>query len=78
MLILADRNGIFKCQTYEEIKCQSNRGAWMAQLVKCLTSAQVMISWFMDSGPVSGSMLTVQSLEPTSDFAYPSLSLSLP
>ena len=35
----------------------------MAQPVKCLTSTQVMISRFMGSSPVSGSMLTAQSLE---------------
>ena len=48
-------------------------GAWVAQLVKCMTSARVMISWFMSSSPVSGSVLTAQSLEPASD----SVSLSL-
>ena len=46
----------------------------MAQLVKCPTSAQVMISWFMGSSPISGSVLTAQSLEPASD----SVSVSLP
>ena len=30
----------------------------MAQSVKRLTSAQVMISWFVASGPMSGSVLT--------------------
>ena len=47
-------------------------GIWVAQLVKCLSLAQVMISWFLGSSPISGSMLA-QSLEPTSD----SVSLSL-
>ena len=46
----------------------------MAQLVKCLTLAQVMISWFMSLSRASGSVLTAQSLEPASD----SVSLSLP
>ena len=46
----------------------------MAQSVKRLTLAQVMISWFMSSSPVSGSVLTAQSLEPASDFVSPSLS----
>ena len=41
------------------------------------TSAQVMILWFESSSPVSGSVLTAQSLEPTSDSVSPSLS-SLP
>ena len=45
----------------------------MAQLVKYLTLAQVMISWFVGSSPVSGSVLTAQSLDPALD----SVSLSL-
>ena len=45
----------------------------MAQSVKCLTSAQVMISQFMGSSPTSGSVLTAQCLEPDSDFVSPSL-----
>ena len=49
------------------------RGAWEAQSVGSLTSAQVMISTFMGSSPVSGSVLTVQSLEPASDSVSPSL-----
>ena len=43
------------------------RGTWVAQLVKCPTSAQVMISWFVGSSPALGSMLTAQSLEPASN-----------
>ena len=39
-------------------------GAWVAQLVERLTSAQVMISRFVGSSPASGSVLTAQSLEP--------------
>ena len=35
----------------------------MAQLVERLTLAQVMISWFMSSSPMSGSVLTALSLE---------------
>ena len=46
-------------------------GAWVAQLVECLTSAQVMISQFMSSSPASGSMLTAQSLESASDMCLP-------
>ena len=49
------------------------QGAWVAQSVKCLISAQVMISQFMSLSPTSGSVLTAQSLEPTSS----SVSLSL-
>ena len=49
-------------------------GAWVAQSVKCPTSAQVMISWFVSSSPSSGSVLTAQSLESASDSVSPSLS----
>ena len=49
-------------------------GAWVAQSVKSLTSAQVMISQFMSSSPASGSVLTAHSLEPASDSGSPSLS----
>ena len=50
----------------------------MTQLVKHLTSAQVMISQFVNLSPVSGSVLTAQSLEPASDSVFPSLSASPP
>ena len=50
------------------------RGAWVAQLVKRPTSAQVMFSQIVGSSPASGSVLTAQSLEPASDSVYPSLS----
>ena len=50
------------------------RGAWVAQSVEHLTSAEVMTSRFMSSSPTSGSMLTTQSLEPVSDSVSPSLS----
>ena len=53
-------------------------GAWLAQLVKRWTWAQVTISWFMGSSPMSGSVLTALSLEPASDSVSPSLSLSAP
>ena len=56
----------------------NNRGAWVAQLIERLTSAQVMISWSVSLSPVLGSVLTAQSLEPTSDFASPLLSAPLP
>ena len=49
-------------------------GTWVAQLVKRPTSAQVMILQFVGSSPVSGSVLTAQSLEPASDSVSPSLS----
>ena len=50
------------------------RGARVAQSVKRLTSAQVMISRSVSSIPVSGSVLRAQSLEPASDSGSPSLS----
>ena len=53
------------------------RGAGVAQSVKPPTSAQVMILWFMNSSPTSGSVLTAQSLEPASDSVSPSLSAPL-
>ena len=64
------------------IRC-AKRGAWVARSVKCLTSAEVMISWSVSSSPTSGSVLTVQSLEsaldsvPLSHCAPPSLMLCL-
>ena len=45
----------------------------MAQLVKCPTSAQDMISQFVSSSPASGSVLTARSLEPAVDSVSPSL-----
>ena len=50
-------------------------GAWGAQSVKRPTSAQVMISRFMGSSPVLGSVLMAQGLEPASVLCLP---LSLP
>ena len=50
-----------------------SRGAWVAQLVKRPTSAQVMISQSVSSSPALGSVLTAQSLEPVSDSVSPSL-----
>ena len=60
------------------LKNFENRGAWVAQLVKCLALAQVMISPFPSSSPTSGSVLTAQSLGSVSDSVSPSRSLPLP
>ena len=49
------------------------QGIWVAQSLKRLTSAQVMISQFVSSSPASGSVLTAQSLEPALDSVSPSL-----
>ena len=46
----------------------------MAQSIKRPTLAHVMISQFVSLSPVSGSVLTSQSLEPASDSVSPSLS----
>ena len=46
----------------------------MAQSVKRLTSDQLMISLSVSLTPISGSVLTAQSLEPASDSTSPSLS----
>ena len=54
------------------------RAAWVAQLVKCLTSAQVTISQFMGLSPMSGSVLTARSWEPAADSASPSISAPPP
>ena len=50
----------------------------MTQLVKHLTSTQVMISRFVSSTPASGSVLIAQSLEPASDSVSPLLSAPPP
>ena len=60
-----------KCKLHLRIKM--NGGAWVAQLVKPLTSAQVMISWFVCLSPASGSVLTARNLEPALESVSPSL-----
>ena len=55
-----------------------SRGAWVAQSVKGRTLAQVMISRLVGSGPMLGSVLTAQSLEPASDSVSASLSAPSP
>ena len=50
----------------------------VAQSVKRLTSAQVVISQSVSSSPVLGSVLTAQSLEPILDSVSPPLFLPLP
>ena len=57
---------------------EKSRGAWVAQLVERLTSAQVMILQSVSSSPVSGSVLTAQTLEPASDSVSPSFSAPSP
>ena len=55
-------------------KPPSGWGAWVAQSVKHLISAQVMITHSVSSSPALGSVLIAQSLEPASDSVSPSLS----
>ena len=57
------------------LKILSGWGEWVAQLVKRLTSAQVMISQFMSLSPMPVSGLTAQSLESALDSVSPSLSV---
>ena len=52
-------------------KISKHWGAWVAQSVKCPTSAQNMISRFVSPSPAWGSVLTAQSLEPASDSVSP-------
>ena len=61
-----------------KLKITHHWDAWVVQLVKRPTLAQVMILWFMASSPVSGSVLTARSLESASDSVSPSLSASPP
>ena len=59
-------------------KYDRNRDAWVAQSVKCLTSTQVIISWFESSSPMLGSVPTAQSLGPASHSECESLSAPPP
>ena len=71
-----DEQNVIHTQTVElptPLKRRKFWGAWVAQSVKHLTSAQVMISWVVGSSSASGSVLTAQSLEPVSDSVSPSL-----
>ena len=49
------------------LKERARRGIWVAQEVKGQTSDEVMVPLLMSLSPVSGSVLTAQSLEPASD-----------
>ena len=69
----ADDRGELLIATEKENQNGRRRGTWVAQSVKRLISAQVMISWLVSSSPTSGSVLTAQILEPVSDSVSPSL-----
>ena len=74
---------VFFCFRSEENKVRKAKSSvqdckvwgdvWVAQSVECLTSAQVMILWFVGSSPASGPVLTAQRLEPATDSVSPSL-----
>ena len=57
----------------QKAKESKEGGAWVAQSVRHLTSAQVMISQSVSSSLASGSVLTAQNLEPALDSVFPSL-----
>ena len=63
-----------QCGVTAWLDFKASRDAWVAQLVKCPPSAQVMISRIMGLSRASGSVLTPQSLEPAQDSVSPSLS----
>ena len=69
--------GIFMYIISVDSHTHKNRvwGAWVAQSVGRPTSAQVMISQFVNLSPASGSVLTARSLGPASDSVSPSLSV---
>ena len=66
--------GVMHIQAKEHQELPAIWGAWVSQSVKHPTLAQVTISWFVSSSPMSGSVLTAQSLEPPLDSVSPSLS----
>ena len=62
-------------QTDHSTRITDYWGTWVAQSVKLLTLAQVMISRFVSSSSALGPVLTARrSLEPASDSVSPSLS----
>ena len=50
-----------------------SRGSWVAHLVECLTSSQVLISWFIVWVPYRAYFCQPVSIEPTSHPLSPSL-----
>ena len=57
------------------LNIRKTRGAWVAQLGKYPTWAQVMISRSVSLSPTLGSVLTAQSLEPALESVSPSFSV---
>ena len=62
----------------KDTKQWKSMGTWVAQSVKHLTSAQVTMSQFVSSSPISGSVLTAQSLDHASNSVILCLPLSVP
>ena len=61
----------------EMVSGVASRGAWGAQLVEHLTSAQVMIPRFVGLSPASGSLSSLRSLLQIPCLLLSMLSLSL-
>ena len=79
LMCLHNRNKSSMLQVSFKIMYEGMRGTWVAQLVKHLTSAQAMISWFLSLSLALGSLLSAQSLLQIPSLPLsPSLSLSLP
>ena len=74
--VYTGRQKLHNCQ--HNIKEEKSWGAWVAQSVKCPSSAQVTISRFVGASPTSDSVLTARSLEPASDSVSPSHSAPPP
>ena len=62
------------CQNNKRKNAKQDEGTGVAQSVKCLTLAQIMMSQFPTLSPTLGSVLTARSLEPALDSVSPSLS----
>ena len=67
MFFLREENGLVisiccVIQAHLTVSLAESWGAWVAQLVKHPTSAQVMILRFLGTGPASGSVLAAKSL----------------
>ena len=73
-----DQLNFIKIKYICAVESGKDRGAWVAQLVERSTLAQVMISQLVSLSPVSGSVLTAQSLEPASASVSPTLSAPPP
>ena len=68
--VLVDKqkaNYRFKYGNRKQMIRENLGGAWVAQSVEHLTLAQVTVSRFVGSSPMSGSVLTARSLKPALD-----------